>query len=111
MYRNGDTIPKDRAAAARLYRAAWKGRRPEAPFFLGRYYYTQALDAERRQIRQGPGVQAMYWLSIAYKIDPVPENRSEAMKLAQLLNNLDPGLNVSLNEWLETSKDPPPLNE
>ena len=111
MYWNGHGTEKNKEAAVRLLLIAWKGRTPEAPFLLGQYYFVRALDIERRHVRQGPGVQAMYWLSIAYKIDPNAENRTESLKLARMLNDVAPSLNDILDAWLKTSKEPPPLTE
>lgn len=111
MYWNGDSTAKDRALAAQHFLMAWKGRNSRAPFLLGQYYFTQAADLESRQIKQGPGVQAMYWFSIAYKVDPNPENRTQALKFAQNLHAIAPGLNDALNAWLKTSNEPPPLIE
>lgn len=111
MYWNGDSTAKDRPLATRHFRTAWKGGNPRAPFMLGQYYFTQTFDSERRQIRPAPGVQALYWLSLAYKADPDPRNRTQALTLAQNLDALAPGLNDRLNAWLKTSDEPPPLTE
>lgn len=111
MYWNGDGTARDRPLAIRHFRAAWKGGNPRAPFMLGQYYFSQTFDSERRQVRQAPGVQALYWLSLAYKADPNPQNRTQALKLAQNLDALAPWLNDALNVWLKTSDEPPPLTE
>jgi hypothetical protein len=111
MYWNGDSTAKNRQTAVRLFLMSWKGRNPGAPFLIGQYYFTQAVDAEQRQIRKGPGLQAMYWLAIAQRIDPNTENRTQSTKLAQMLNGVAPNLMDALNEWLKQSSEPPPQTE
>jgi uncharacterized protein len=112
MYWNGDSTGKNREAAVRFFLMAWKGPRgSEVPFLIGQYYFTQALDRERQQISKGPGLQAMYWLSMAYKVDPNADNRAQSMKLAQMLHGLAPNLTDALKEWLKKSNEPPTQSE
>lgn len=111
MYWNGDSTAKNTDTAARYFVMAWKGGSQRAPYMLGQYYFMSSFDTGFHQIRPGPGVQAMYWLSIAEKIDPNADNRARSVKIARMLNGLAPGLGQALDAWLKTGRGPPPPTE
>ncbi len=115
---NGAATQADRSEAARCFLAAWEGRDARAPFLLGQYYFSLVTtEAERERRKQEKklgrekslGLQAMYWLSIAYKLDPAPANQALSMRMVKQLDQIIPGLTDELDAWLRTNKTPPPI--
>jgi TPR repeat protein len=105
---NGDGVERNHDLAASAWLVAAQHGNTAAPALLSKYYFAASIVAESKQIRVNPATKAVYWGTLATRVDPDPAAREASQKLVDMLLGAAPTLKARADA-LFASSDIPPL--
>jgi hypothetical protein len=101
MFWNGDGVERDHKQAAEAWFVAAQHRNVSAPALLAKYYFVGALSSgQNRVIVVEPATKAVYWGTVAARVDPDPAARQESERLVGMLLNFAPSLKATVDAML-----------
>ena len=100
MFWNGDGAERNHEQAAKLWYMSAERGNMSAPARLAKYYFATAIIAAENRVLEEPGSKAVYWGTVATRVDPDPAVRTESQKLVDMLAGVMPSLKLKADAML-----------
>jgi TPR repeat protein len=108
MFWNGDGVERSHEQAAKAWHLSAEHGNTSAPARLAKYYFAAGVIPAEKRVLPEPASRAVYWGTVATRVDPDPAARLESQKLIDMLLSVAPNLKVKAEAMLATA-DPPSL--